>query len=119
MTPFNLLLKQLLDRLDTIGEEHEEVGDTATRDQISTVIYHRFFQLEKDYPIPDTLGMFTETANQQVKAALVEFLQTAPSIALEQGLESAESRLSAFQNEDVASSDGSYYDDYFGYAENI
>ena len=119
MTEFDLLLTQLLDRLDAIGEEYEEIGDSAVRDQISAVIHHRFILLKENYPIPDSLGMFSETANRLAKEALLGFLKTAPTTAAAQGFESADSRLSAFQNENVASGDGSYYDDYFGYTESV
>ncbi len=49
----------------------------------------------------------------------MRYITEASTRAKERGLHSPEQRLAAFQNEDVESQEGSFYDDYFGYIESL
>jgi hypothetical protein len=119
MNPIENELKILLNDLDLVGKDFEEVGDTDVREQMSETIYHRFLKPSNSYNIPDEFGMFSYEGNKQVKAALIRFLSAVESKIGVPGLETPEERLKAFQDEDIESDDGMFYDDYFGYAEGI
>lgn len=119
MNPIENELKTLLNDLDEIGEDAEEVGDTDAREKMSETISHGFLNPSDGYSIPEAFGMFSDEANKKVKAALIKFFSAVKTKIGTSGLSTPEERLNAFQDEDVESEDGMYYDDYFGYAEGI
>lgn len=119
MNPIHDELKALLNTLNAIGEEHEEIGDTDVREQMSAAISHGFLNPIECYNLPDSFGMFSDGANKYVKTALNQFLATVTPKIGSPGLETPKKRLNAFQDDDVESDDKTYYDDYFGYAEGI
>jgi len=112
-------LKCLLDDLDKIAENHEEVGDTDVREQMSDAVLKLFIIPVEGYELPGEFGMFSNEGNTAVKNALEKFLQNVQGLIGSQGFDTPEHRLQAFQNEDIESDDGMYYDDYFGYIESI
>jgi len=111
------LLRKLLEDLEAIEEEHEEVGDTAVREALRAAIHDGFINAKAGFRLGDDFEMYTAKGNKRVKAALRRFLERAPRVAREEGLDTPRARLDAFQNRDVESAGGNYYDDYFGYAE--
>lgn len=109
------VLSELLNDLEDVGSRHEELYDSECREQISGPIFEAFLANRKDYVLPDDFGLFSEGANAAVKASLAKFISKATTLSQELGLMTFHQRLSAFQNEDVRSSEGQYYDSFFGY----
>jgi hypothetical protein len=110
-------LKRLIDDLDKVFESHEEVGDTAVREAMYDAIHKSFIKPVKGYKLPDEFQMFTPAGNKKVRAALAKFLAHAEVAAAAKELKTPKQRLDAFQDGDVESSEGNWYDEYFGYAE--
>lgn len=112
-------LKELLDALDQVCEQHEELGDTDVRERMAEAIEKAFALKEPGYRLPRRFGMFSRQGDAKVRAALVAFLMH-PEVALAtRTLETPEARLAAFQDGTVTSSRGSTFDTYFGYTRNL
>jgi hypothetical protein len=92
-------LKQLINTLDKVFEEHEEVGP------------------QPGYELPAEFGIFSDEGDRKVRAALKKFLTHPELAAAATRLKTPKERLDAFQDNDVESSEGNTYDEYFGYAE--
>lgn len=111
------LLRRLLNRLDVIGRDHSELYDTECRDRTGDAVFDGFVRPREGYTLPDDFALYTPEANRAVKEALAEYIDAAKAKAAELGLDTFHDRLEAYQLEDVKSDvDGSYYDDFFGYA---
>ena len=110
-------IRRLLDRLDAVAEQHGEVSDTAVRDAISEAVFDGFLRPSSGFALPDRYAMFSEEGDLLVKRALAEFLPAANHRAAEAGLSTFHGRLSALQDGDDRSADGSYFDDYLGWAD--
>lgn len=109
------LLRNLLNRLDTIAEDHEEIGDTDVREAMLDAVFDGFVRPVTDYLPPADYGMSSDGANRAIHEALAWFISAANSRAEVLGLSSFNPRLAAFQDEEVRSDRGSYFDDYFGW----
>lgn len=110
------LLRELLDRLDLVGQTHEEIYDSECRELMIAPIFHLFLKPDPSYEIPDHFGLHDENANQRVKTALCQYVQSANELAASSGVDTFHTRLSAFQNGDVASRvEQNYFDDFFGW----
>jgi hypothetical protein len=110
------VLRQLLDRLDAIAGQHDEVGDTDVREAMSEAVFDGFLRPVPAFALPDRFAMFSEEGDRLIKQALAEFLPAANESAAVSAFTSFHQRLSAFQDGAVQSGGGSYYDDYFGWA---
>jgi AcrR family transcriptional regulator len=110
------ILRRLLDRLDAIAEQHEEVGDTDVREAMSVTVFDGFLRPVPGFELTDRYAMFSDEGDQLVHQALAEFLPAVNQHAAEAGLTSFHQRLSAFQDGELQSTAGSYFDDYFGWA---
>jgi hypothetical protein len=110
-------LKQLINALDKVFEEHEEVGDTAVREFMYAAVHKSFIVPEPGYGLPTEFGMFSEEGDRKVRAALEKFLTHPDVAAAATRLKAPQERLDAFQDNDVESSEENTYDEYFGYAE--
>ncbi len=108
-------LKQFLTALDRIYAKHEELGDTAVRDSMFAAILRSFIKPEKAYMLPARFGMFDEQADILVRAAIQRFLSHPEVAAACRLLKSPEERLNAFQDEEVETSEGTNFFEYFGY----
>jgi len=114
--PMQAILRRLLDRLDAVAERHDEVGDTEVREAMSAAVLDGFLRPVPGFVLPDRYAMFSDDGDRSVRQALAEFLPAAGRHAAEAGLASFHERLSAFQDGDVRSAAGSFFDDYFGWA---
>ena len=110
-------LKRLLDALETVFDEHEEVGDTDVKQSMYDAVHAGFFVPQPGYSLPTEFRMFSDEGNKKVRAALQDFLKHPDVLAAAKSLKTAEARLAAFQDGDVESREGNTYDFYFGYAE--
>lgn len=116
VNPIGNELSQLLNSLDKIGKINDEIGDTDVREKMSKAIHRTFIEPVGSYELPDEFGMFSDEANRLVKSALESFLNSVIPKIGSAGLASENERMNAFQDDDIESSEGMYYDDYFGYA---
>ncbi len=62
-----ILLKTLLDELDSIAEEYEEIGDTDVRECMSDVIVKGFIQPEDGYVVPDDFQLFNPAGHPRIE----------------------------------------------------
>ena len=107
-------LKQLLNALDAVFEEHEEVGDTMVREEMHDAVHKAFIVPEPGYMLPTKFGMFSTEGDTLVRAALEKFFAHPEVTAAAKSLKTPEERLAAFQDTDVKSNEGNTYDEYFG-----
>ena len=107
-------LKQFLSALDTIDDQHQELGDTDVREQMDAAIHRGFVHSRKDYVLPQKFGMFSEKANALVRAALGAFLLHPEVRKAAKVLKTPEDRFAAFQDGDVKTRKGSTFCEYFG-----
>ncbi len=112
-------LKALLNALDKVGEDFEEVTDTAVREQMRDAVEKGLLDPVPGYQLSDAFGMFEPEGNAKVKVALAKFLTAARAEAEAAGLKTRADRLRAFQDIDVESRDGNTYDEYFGYDDSL
>jgi hypothetical protein len=110
------LLLQLLQDLELVSEDHGEVYDSDVREQMRAVITNGLVRQVSGYAIPESFGMFSDEGDRLVKQALERYLAAAKQQVAERGLTNLCDRLAAFQNEDVVTPSGLYYDDFFGWS---
>lgn len=108
-------LKQFLTALDKIYAKHGELGDSAVRDKLFVAVLKGFIKPEKTYSLPARFGMFNEQADILVRGAIQRFLSHPEVAAARRLLRSPEERLSAFQDEQVETSEATNFFEYFGY----
>ncbi len=106
------ILKCLLNRLDAVERDHEEVGDTDVREQMSVAIFHAFVAKTPDYGLPSEFGLFDPEGDAAVRAALAEFVEAAGRLPLT----TPQDRFAAFQDGTVRSDAGRTVDHHFGHA---
>ena len=111
------LLKELLNRLGRVGNDHEEVYDTECRDRMSHAVFDGFIRRLDDFVLPSDLGLYSPEANASVREALAVYIDEANAKAVALHLTSFHHRLSVFQNGDLKSDGGDYFDDFFGYSD--
>lgn len=111
------LLQALLEDLDAVMEEHEEIGDTEVSIQMTKAVHDGFISPKPGFVLPRAFQMCSAAGNRNVRAALKRFLTKAARVAAAEGLDTPEARLAAFQNMEVLSEGGSYYNDFFGYSQ--
>ena len=80
------LLRDLLDSLDAVGEEHEEIYDTECREMMGEPIFNLFIKPTEGYQMPDDFGLYSSKANQQVRLALARYIDAATDCARQEGL---------------------------------
>jgi len=110
-------LKQLINGLDKVFELHEEVGDTAVREELYSAVHKGFIVPQPGYALPAKFGMFSDEGDKKVRSALQKFLAHPEVVAAAKALRTPEARLASFQDGDVESTEGNTWDEYFGYAE--
>jgi hypothetical protein len=113
-------LLELLNKLDEVGDNYQELSDTATREELHQAIIDHFVLASPgdDFPLSGSYAMFSDEGNEAVYKALGQFLNHAEVRAALTQLTPQE-RLDAFQDDDVESSNGSTCDDYFGWIEQL
>ena len=108
-------LKQLLDDLDRIMDEHEEVGDTEVRETMSQAIQQLWLAPDGTDELPRQFGMFSDAGDRLVHQALARFLAHPETLKLASGAATPQERLDAFQDGSISSDRGALYDEYFGH----
>lgn len=106
-----LLLLQLLNCLEAIGERDESLFDTYVRERMGMAVFLGFIKAEEGYVLPDHYGMSDED-NQEIKAALAAYIEGARELAPKLGINTFHKRLAAFQNDEVRTQDRERWNDY-------
>jgi hypothetical protein len=109
------LLLELLNTLEEVGQSHEEIADTESREAMRRAVFKGFLKPEPSFSLPTDFGLDDDNANHVVGQALGKYIQAANAKATELGLD-FHGRLRAFQNPNVQTSSGTTYDEFFGYA---
>jgi len=109
-------LKSLLQKLEEIENEHDGLGDTNVRDQMSEHVRRAFLRPEIGFKSDGEYGL-DPVANRKVSAALTEFCKAAEAAAQRLGLTTFAQRVAAFQDADIVMPSGADYNDYFGVIE--
>lgn len=68
-------LTHLLTALRQIADEHTELYDTYLRETMATVLSRGFVCAEPDFTLPDSFGMYTDEADNEVRRAFEVFFQ--------------------------------------------
>jgi hypothetical protein len=110
------ILLELMEALEVVGREHEELYDTDVRDQMFSAVFSGFVEHKPDFELPLDYGLYDQSANEAVAAALAHYIERANTRAEQLGLKTKEGRLAAFQNEEVhTAGEQAYPDDFFGW----
>jgi hypothetical protein len=114
------VLQVLMEDLEAVGAIHEELYDTEVRENMFEAVLRSFLKPEPGYVLPHDYSMFKEEGNLAIRNALGKYIDKASKRCIEMGLSDPIERLAAFQDGDVKTkSEGSYPDDFFGWAESI
>ncbi len=116
---FRELLRDLLDVLDTVGQVYESLQDTVTREALHAVAFQGFVLQKPGYCCPRKFWMMTVRGNQLLRRAMRLFLRRGECLAANEGLDTPEKRMAAFQDASVVSGEGSQYDTYFGHVQDL
>lgn len=109
------LLRRMLEQLAVIGEEHEELYDSETRERMGDAVHYGFLLARGVEATPTDLGMLTDDANRAIRAVIVEYVRDANAVAEPLNM-SFHDRLNAFQNNDVVvGKERQHYSDFFGW----
>ena len=114
------ILRELLDDLERIGEEHDEVYDTDVHERMHVALTQAFVKQVEGYSLPTEFGMFSAEGNSAVREALSRYVTRAIDAAKSAGLHTPEARLDALQDIHVVSSRGKgTYDEFIGHADGV
>lgn len=112
-------LRELLEHLYEVSQEHGEIFDTDCREQMFDAVYSGFIKPKPGYVLPDAFGLYQPEGNQTVRTALEKYIQTVVPVADGLGL-SPQERLDAFQDYGVTvGEDGLSPDEFFGWLETV
>lgn len=107
-------LRKLLERLEEIGEEHHELFDSDVRQVMGNALVDDLARQKPGYVLPATFGMYSDEADEKVRAAIQSFLDAAKPLAEQQELRTFHQRLAAIQNSAVRTDEGNDFDEFFG-----
>jgi hypothetical protein len=111
------LLLELLQSLEEIGNAHDEIYDTECREDMGDFIFTSFVQPTSGRAMLEEFGLYSPEGNQRVRASLERYVDRANDLCERNGITDFHERLSAFQNPDVATSQGHFFDDFFGWTD--
>ena len=107
-------LREFLERLEDIEEEHDGLGETDVREHMGDDILRGFLRLEPGFVPLGQYGL-DPAADRLVTDAIAMFVKAAGAAAKRERIDSFHARLAAFQNDEVRTVIGSDYNDFFGY----
>lgn len=111
-----VLLRQLLEKLESVGDHHEEVFDTDVREKLADAVAYGFLKPIEGFEIPTDYAMYSASGNAAVQDVIAWFIPLANERARALGLDSFHKRLNAFQDDNVETERQSTYDEFFGWA---
>lgn len=109
-------VKELLDNLEQVFEDHNEIGDTTTRQCSHEVIYQKFVKAQLNYEIYPEFEMFSDEGNVSIQQVLILFFEH-PQVqsVLASDSFTAEDRRKMFTHSHIISSKYHFgYDTFFG-----
>jgi len=106
-------LRQFLERLEAIEEDHDGLGDTNVREHMGADILRGFFRLQPEFTPSGEYGMDPET-NRLIARFIGRFVTAARAAAEQEGIDTFHMRVHAFQDDEVRTVSGSNYNDFFG-----
>jgi hypothetical protein len=109
------LLLALLERLEAIGEQHPELGDSDVRQMIGDAVMDGFVLADQNYLLSADFGMRTAEGNESVRAALDDYIRSATIAAKGSGNSEFHERLNTVQDQSVLTGTGRDYEDYLGH----
>jgi len=108
-------MASLLEDLEKIGDEHPEIYDTDVRERMWTVVERVLIKGETGFVIPADLGMFSDEANQRLRAVLDENLRRLETTFRTFELDTEAKRLNSFCNPRLKTERGQHVDAFFGH----
>lgn len=109
------ILHKLLCKIEMIGEEHEEIFDTAVRLKMRSAIIDGFVRAQGNTAIPIDVALGSEELNASVHKAISSYVKDANELASKRNIISFHERLDAYQDDDVTTEQGNDYDEFFGH----
>jgi hypothetical protein len=114
--PLKEILLTLLDKLDTITDNHKEIYDTVVRELMNKAIWEGFILPQKGFHLPRYFGTNSRSCDREIRVILQDFLNNASKIVHEYSiLDDSQVRLFAFQDSRIRSKKNNAYDDFFGH----
>lgn len=109
-------VKELLDNLEQVFDDHNEIGDTTTRECSNEVIYNKFMLAKENYQIYPEFEMFSEEGNVRIQQALIQFFEHSEvQDVLANDSFTSEDRRKMFTHNHIMSSKHHFgYDTFFG-----
>lgn len=108
----------MLNKLEEIGNDHEELFDSDVCQDMEDAIMNGFVRRKLQYEIPQDFGMFSDEANSAVREAISEYVSTCNNKADELGIVAFHDRLNAHQDGSVVTAQRNDYEEFFGHARN-
>ncbi len=110
----DVLLAQLLNTIDRLGQSFPSVYDRTVRAASTKVVFRLFVQPLDGYRPGHEFGLRNRNADRLLRNALLDYCAAANSVTSKnEDCSSIRSRLLAFQNADVESSHGNTHADFF------
>ena len=110
------VLLELLERLEAVGEVHEELFDSDVRDAMDDAVFYGFIKPKAGYGLPEKFAMFTREGDQAVREVLAWFIPAAREAGERAGLDTFHKRLCAFQNHEIRTARKNDFNDFFGWS---
>jgi hypothetical protein len=110
------ILKLLLEELELIGKRHEELYDSEVTQAVGNAIMDGFIRNKPGFVVPTEFGMYSTSANEQVRRAVSNFVTAANSKAAELGTLPFRDRMAIVQNRGVRTTNRRDYEDFFGHS---
>jgi len=104
-------LATLLNRLEEIGEEHEEMYDTECREKMSEALFTSFVYNKEGYTLATDFGFYEAEGNKEVGEALRVYIDVMKILTIES---TEEERMDMIEDYEVESNEGQTFDDFFG-----
>ncbi len=108
-------MASLLEDLEKIGDDHPEIYGTDVRERLWAIADRVLIKQELEIVIPLELGMFSNEANQRLRAALEENLRHLEEVFRVFELNTEAKRLNSFCNPRVRTERGKHVDAFFGH----
>lgn len=105
----------LLAELERISLDHEEVTDSEVRESMHLVLNRCFVWAREQSPFPRRFAMSSRQGDSLVASALRRFLETTALPEMASSVPLGQPRLDLLQDPDVATENGSRYDDFLGH----
>jgi len=109
-------VKELLDNLERVFDDHAEIGDTMTRECSNAVIFNKFVHAKQNYEIYPEFEMYSEEGNIRIQQALIHFFEhpDVQAVLATDSLTAEDRRIMFTHNHIISSKYGFGYDTFFG-----